>query len=62
MSFDKSIIHGKEHRNPYQGAKAIDRTCRNHGGCKWCKGNRMYKNDKRKLSQAYKLAEYEKNY
>lgn len=33
MSLDKSIEHGKEKRKPYYGAKAIDRTCRNHGGC-----------------------------
>lgn len=32
MSFDKAIQYGKEHRKPYKGAKAIDKTCRNHGG------------------------------
>jgi len=25
MSLDKSITHGKEHRKPYRGAKAIER-------------------------------------
>lgn len=25
MSLYKSIIHGKEHRKPYQGAKGIER-------------------------------------
>jgi len=43
MSLNKAIEHGKEKRKPYTGSKAIDRTCRNHGGCDWCKGNRMYK-------------------
>ncbi len=43
MSLDKAIQHGKEHRKPYKGSKLIDRTCRNHGGCDWCKGNRMHK-------------------
>ena len=43
MSLDKSIKHGKEHRKEYRGAKAIDKTCRNHGSCEYCKGNRMYK-------------------
>lgn len=43
MSLDKAIAHGKEHRKPYRGAKAIDGTCRNHGGCPWCEGNRKYK-------------------
>lgn len=58
MSLNKSITQGKEHRKPYRGAKAIDRTCRNHGGCEWCKGNRTHKNDKRKLRQLQELEEY----
>lgn len=48
MSMDKAILHGKEHRKPYRGAKAIDRTCRNHGTCPWCEENRKHKfRDKR---------------
>ena len=43
MSLDKAIIHKKEHRKPYRGAKAIDRTCHNHGGWPWCEENRKYK-------------------
>lgn len=43
MSLDKSIKSGKEHRKPYRGIKAIDRSCRNHGGCSWCEGNRRFK-------------------
>ena len=50
MSLDKAIIHKKEHRKPYKGGKAIDKTCRNHGGCDWCKANRMYANTKREQS------------
>lgn len=46
MSLDKAIKHGKEHRKPYRGAKAVDSTCRNHGSCPWCKGNRLYKRKK----------------
>ena len=42
MSLDKAIEHGKEHRKPYTGAKAVDCTCRNHGSCDWCKENRLY--------------------
>lgn len=42
MSLYKAIQHEKEKRRPYTGAKAIDRTCRNHGGCGWCRGNRTY--------------------
>ena len=48
MSLDKAIKHGKEHRKPYTGSKAIDGTCRNHGGCPWCEENRKHKfRDKR---------------
>lgn len=49
MSLDKAIEHGKEHRKPYRGSKAIDKTCRNHGGCPWCEGNRKHKMDKRTI-------------
>ena len=43
MSLDKSIEHGKEHRKPYHGAKAVDKTCRNHGSCEHCAAGRMHK-------------------
>ena len=43
MSLDKAIKHGKEHRKPYTGSKAIDGTCRNHGSCPWCEENRRHK-------------------
>jgi hypothetical protein len=43
MSLDKSIQNGKEHRKPYHGRKAIDPTCRNHGGCPACENNRRIK-------------------
>ena len=49
MSLDKAIEHGKEKRKPYYGAQAIDRTCRNHGTCEYCKGNRLYRS--RRLEQ-----------
>ena len=43
MALDKAIEHGKEKRKPYRGSKAFDCTCRNHGTCEWCKGNREHK-------------------
>lgn len=58
MSMNKAIKYGKEHRKPYYGSKAIDRTCRNHGGCTWCEENRMYKNIKRIQSMNSQLADY----
>ena len=59
MAMHKAIKSGKEHRveygtksQPY--CKAVDKTCRNHGGrsggaasqCPWCLGNKInkYKN------------------
>lgn len=60
MSLNKSIVYGKEHRKPYQGAKAIDRTCRNHGSCGWCKGDRTHNHDKMELRQVQELEEYKR--
>lgn len=51
MGLDKAILHGKEHRRPYTGAKAIDRTCQNHGSCGWCRDNRTYQS-RRKMEKA----------
>lgn len=59
MSLDKAIEHGKEHRKPYRGAKAIDCSCRNHGSCQWCCENRMHKNNKRELEAEWEIREYE---
>lgn len=42
MGLEKAIASGKEHRQPYRQSKAFDPSCRNHGGCPWCEGNRLY--------------------
>lgn len=47
MSLDKAIAHGKEKRKPYRGAKAIDRSCRNHGSCEVCMMRRLISSKKR---------------
>lgn len=52
MSLDKAIRYGKEHRKPYTGSRAVDRSCRCHGGCPYCEGNRRYR-EKRLLEAAY---------
>ena len=57
MSLDKAIEHGKEHRKQYRGSKAIDKTCRNHGGCDWCEENRKYK--ERRLKESADIDEQE---
>ena len=59
MSMNKAIEHGKEHRKPYRGGKAVDKKCRNHGGCEWCLGNREYSSRKRQESAEEELKEYE---
>jgi len=43
VSLDKAIKYGKEHRKQYFGSKAFDKTCRNHGSCKWCEMDRKHK-------------------
>jgi hypothetical protein len=58
MSLDKAIAHGKEHRKPYRGAKAIDHSCRNHGNCPYCQGKRKYK-AKKQEGEHEQLAEEE---
>lgn len=59
MSMNKAIEHGKEKRKPYRGSKAIDKTCRNHGGCDWCQGNRTIANAKEQLKMDSKEDEWE---
>ena len=51
MALDKAISHGKEKRKPYKGGKAVFASCRNHGNCGWCEGNRLY-NTQKKLEAA----------
>lgn len=46
MSLDKAIEHNKEHRKPYYGAKACDKTCRNHGSDDWATDNRLIHNNR----------------
>lgn len=58
---NKAIEHGKEHRKPYYGSKAIDCTCRNHGSCSWCLENRMIKTLKQEEAMEQKEKEYEEN-
>ena len=59
MALDKAIEHKKEHRKMYRGSKAIDASCRNHGGCDWCLENRTYKYKKKKEAARLKEEEFE---
>lgn len=40
--FDTNYPNRKDKRRPYKGSKSFDRSCRNHGSCDWCKGQRLY--------------------
>lgn len=48
---------GKERRKPYRGGNAIDKTCRNHGGCPYCQANRTYSDTKRRIAADDKIRE-----
>jgi len=39
----RDYVNKKEWRRLYRKAKAIDRTCRNHGSCPRCKGDRLHR-------------------
>lgn len=54
---DKAIRSGREHRRPYRGAKAIDRSCRNHGEDPWDRDNRLYQRKKKELQAEEELEE-----
>ena len=47
MSFEKQYPNHKDHRKPHRGAMAVDATCRPHGSCPYCAGNRMHVTRKR---------------
>jgi hypothetical protein len=42
-------------RKPYTGSKRFDRSCRNHGGCDYCKNNRTHQGIKAKAVAAEKV-------
>lgn len=62
MSLNKAIEHGKEHRREYTGGKALDKTCRNHRGCEWCRGNRTYRTNQKEESCRQRIKEYEEEW
>ncbi len=50
MSLDKRIAKGEEKRKPYFDSRRFDYSCRNHGTCPWCYGNRTHKHKKQEIS------------
>lgn len=59
MGLEKAIEHGKEKRKPYYGTKSFARSCRNHGGCDYCKGSRLHSSNKRETAAEQRLKEIE---
>ena len=36
----------RSYKKAYTKSKAIDATCRSHGGCPWCESNRLFNRNK----------------
>ena len=63
MSLEKAIKYKKEKRKQYVGkdyCKSVDPMCRNHGGCSYCEGNRLYKSKRQDEEIKSKLKESDK--
>lgn len=48
------------YKKRYRRSRLISASCRCHGGCPYCLGNRMHSNEKRELSVNDQLSEYAK--
>jgi len=60
MSLDKAVEFLKENRKKFRRSKAFVLSCRNHGGCSYCEGNRMHSNLLREMIANEQLKEYMK--
>ena len=58
MTLDKAIIYRKERRRPYRRSRRVDRSCRNHGTCSWCRGNRLYTRRRGEAAARREIEEY----
>ena len=54
MSFDNHYPKRKDHRRVYYGAKAVDRSCRNHGDCPHCLSSRLIRALRWGLTKRYR--------
>lgn len=62
MAFNEHSLK-KEHRKQWRSiAKLVDKSCRNHGSCPWCQGNRQHNNKIHELTDIdYKKIKIEEN-
>jgi hypothetical protein len=44
-------------KRPYRKSRAFDASCRCHGGCPWCRENRLYQRRKLEAAARYALQE-----
>ena len=51
-------LHNKTVKHPYTGSKRIDKSCRCHGSCDWCRDNRQYQSNKKLQEMKQKLDEF----
>jgi len=52
----------KDWRKPWRGGRVssnFDKSCRNHGSCPWCQGNRTHQDTKARNEAQEQLDEYE---
>jgi len=62
MSYDNKLYpNRKDWMEPYRGPKAVDRSCRNHGSCRYCQLGRTHTNRKRELVAKEKIDEYKRS-
>lgn len=62
MSFDKNYPNRKDWRKPYRKSKAFDASCRPHGTCGWCQGNRQHQYNRQMDLVDSLMEEWEKDY
>lgn len=42
-------------KQAYRKSRAFDKSCRNHGSCAYCTGNRLHKHNKKLKATTYSL-------
>ena len=58
MSFDNEYKNRKDRRKRYYRSGRFDVSCRPHGSCPYCLGNRTHKHNKKELSAREQIKEF----
>lgn len=61
MAYNEHSLKREHRKQWYSIAKRVDKSCRNHGSCPWCQGNRTHKErvQKIKINDLLKENNYE---